>query len=202
MSSARLKSPLKVATTTATLTATKKKKLRNRAPVLPGGSVSTLIATMLPRSRTLLITSLRRGSVPRASPQTSALSSSPFCKRTMTTAITKKSQKMQSKKSMTSRHFMRVVPLSVGMTLTSTTVRPVHAQQPRQNFRLRFSWTPLTAQLTAVPRPARSTSRTFSGLMTTANTTRSHRFTRRPFMTSRSLATLTVTCATLLLIPS
>ena len=33
---------LEVATTTATLTATKKKKLRNRAPVLPGGSVSTL----------------------------------------------------------------------------------------------------------------------------------------------------------------
>ena len=83
------------------------------------------------------------------------------------------------------------------------TVRPVFARRPRQTFRPRRSWTPLTVTMTAAPQPARATSRIFSGLMTTANTMRSNRFTRQPFMIWRRNATRTwLACATLLLIPS
>ena len=56
--------------------------------------------------------------------------------------------------------------------------------------------------MTAAPQPARATSRIFSGLMTTANTMRSIRFTRQPFMIWRRNATRVATCATLPLKPS
>ena len=84
------------------------------------------------------------------------------------------------------------------------TVRPVFARRPRQTFRPRRSWTPLTVTMTAAPQPARATSRIFSGLMTTANTMRSNSFTRQPFMIWRRHATRTfrLACATLLLKPS
>ena len=64
------------------------------------------------RDRQLLRTSTH-GVCSSCAPTDECKSSSPFCKRTMTTAIMKKSQKQRSLKSMTLRPFMRVVPSSM-----------------------------------------------------------------------------------------